>query len=115
MDKILNFKISEDLHKAFKLMVLHQDTTMKDILIEYIKKIVLEFKEGSPGAQAEKKELSQKVTWEKAMQHLSMTEKYMMRNCEISAGVDPRIKDRLDRYIDTFVAFSDGIEEERNM
>jgi predicted HicB family RNase H-like nuclease len=36
--KRLNIEIPEKLHKEFRLLALHQDTTMKDIMIKCIKR-----------------------------------------------------------------------------
>nr|NJM01846.1 hypothetical protein [Desulfobacula sp.] len=36
--KRLNIEIPEELHKDFRLLALHKDTTMKEIMIECIKR-----------------------------------------------------------------------------
>ena len=46
-EKALNIKIPEGLHKDFRLVALHKNTTMKEIMIKCIKKEVEKFKEES--------------------------------------------------------------------
>jgi hypothetical protein len=42
-EKALNIKIPEKLHKEFRFVALHKDTTMKEIMIKCIKKEVEKF------------------------------------------------------------------------
>ena len=43
-EKALNIMIPEELHKEFRMLALHKDTTMKEIMIKCIKKEVEKFK-----------------------------------------------------------------------